>query len=970
MGTKGHYLGFDTINHLTMKKIRLTPIICLSAMCASTWAATVKGRLADTDGEPLPGAAVQLISLPDTVRIGYQMAGDNGDFLFPDLKKGHYALIASMTGMDDIGKNIEINDSSQVVDLGNLILSENAVTLNEAVVTAIKTAVIAKQDTIEFNAGSFHTSPNSTVNDLLKKLPGVEVGSDGSITSNGKTISKILVDGKEFFGDDPQMATKNLPSNMVDKVQVVDRKSDLARLTGVDDGEEETVINLTVKKDMNNGWFGNVSAGYGTDDRYQGSFVINNFNNGNQITLLGGLNNINEMGFSDRGRGRFRDFGGNGGITTAQRLGLNFNVGHEEIFRVGGNILYSHTDRNATSKTATQYLFPDSVSTQDAGSRTRDKGHNISSDFRVQWNADENNTFEFRPRISVNFREAVMNDSSILRAGDLAKSLVNSNINAKTNRGHSIETSGNLIYNHKFASKPGRSFSLNAQYSFSNTKEKSTTWNDIEYFLLHDNDEELYRFLDNHTWSNSVDGRITWTEPLGDVTKGNFLNIAYRIKYQWSNADKLTYNLENPDAPEGFFPPELTAPPAGSVFDADLSNSFRNKFFTQELQLGYRKVSKTINLDAGVLFSPSSSKSEDLINNARNIPERWVWNISPYANLRYKFGQRSSIRATYRARTSQPSMTQLQPVADVSNPLNIVIGNPGLKPTFTQTIGVHFNDFRTSSQQAVFAVVNASFALNSIVARTVTDPETGGRTTTYGNVNGNFNIFGMAMINRPFNNRKWRFNARMNARYGSTPGYINGDFNRTGNFSLSPSAGLTFSCDVLQMSFNPTYSYGNVSNTLPEQPSRTTHSYGFNTDASVYLPFGIELSTDLNYSSSSGYSAGFNSNQWLWNAQLSYSFLSDKSLTLSARAYDLLAQKKNITRSVSANAIVDSRFNDLTRYVMFSLTWNFNTLKKKGKGPDGESDIMMPPPGGAHPGPPPGITPASPPPGGGFGRRP
>ena len=210
----------------------------------------------------------------------------------------------------------------------------------------------------------------------------MEIGTDGSITSNGKTIKKILVDGKEFFGDDPQLATKNLPSNMVDRVQVVDRKSDLARLTGVDDGEEETVINLTVKKDMNNGWFGNVGGGYGTDDRYQGSFVVNNFNNGNQITLLGGANNINNMGFSDMGRGRFRDFGGNGGINRSQRIGLNFNVGKEEIFRVGGNVFYSHSDRTSTRKTATQFLFPDSVSYQNSGSRSRDKGHNIRSDFR------------------------------------------------------------------------------------------------------------------------------------------------------------------------------------------------------------------------------------------------------------------------------------------------------------------------------------------------------------------------------------------------------------------------------------------------------------------------------------------------------------------------------------------------------------------------------------------------------------
>ncbi len=944
-----------------MKTKRLLPILLsISFATVTMWSANIKGRIADADGQPLPGTAVQLISMPDTLRTGYQMTVDNGSFLFKDIKPGNYYLIAQMTGMDDIGKNIEVKDTAQTIDLGEITLTENAHTLSEAVITAVKAAVVAKQDTIEFNAGSFHTTPNATVNDLLKKLPGVEVGSDGSITSNGKTIKKILVDGKEFFGDDPQMATKNLPSNMVDRVQVVDRKSDLARLTGVDDGEEETVINLTVKKDMNNGWFGNVGGGYGTDNRYQGSFVINNFNNGNQITILGGANNINEIGFSDRGRGRFRDFGGNGGINTSQRLGLNFNVGKEEIFRIGGNLLYSHSDRKSTRRTATQYLFPDSVSTENAGSVTRDKGHNISSDFRIQWNINEYNTLEFRPNFSMNFRDAFSNDSSLLRAGDIEKSLVNKKINARNNHGTSIQTGGNLIFNHKFASRPGRSLSFHVNYNFSDNKQKSTTWSDLLYYLMQDDNELYYRFIDNHSWSNSMEGRITWTEPIGNVKNGNFLNVAYRIRYQWNNADKMTYNLPDPENPEFFIPEEFDAVPPGAILSETLSNSFRNNFLTQELQIGYKKVNKNYNLDAGVLFSPSSSKSTDLINSARNIPRRNVWNVSPYANFRYRFGKQTSLRANYRARTSQPSMTQLQPVDDVSDPTNIIKGNPGLKPTFTQSINFHFNDYRAESQQALFLMLNTSFALNSIVSKTTTDNQTGNRVTTYGNVNGNFNIFAMAMINRPFTNRKWRFNVRFNGRYSQTPGYTNGDFNRTSNLSLSPTAGLTFSSDIFQMTVNPNYSFGRVTNSLPRQKDRTTHSYGFTSDLSLYLPFGLQFNSDIAFSNTSGYSQGFNSESWLWNAELSYSVLNDKSLTFSVRAYDLLGQKENISRSVNASSIVDSEFNDLTRYVMFGVTWNFNTLRKKNKGPAGEEMFMPGPPpgdhrrGGRHQGPPPG----------------
>lgn len=928
-------------------------------------AADILGVVKDSEDLPLPGASVTLKALPDSVLVSYTTADENGDFNLKNIKVGKYEVSLSFTGMNKFTKPLDIDEKIETLNLGVIKLSENAILLDEAIVKGVRAAVVAKQDTIEFNADSFHTSPNATVDQLLKKLPGVEVGSDGSITSNGKTISKILVDGKEFFADDPQMATKNLPSNMVDKVQVIDRKSDLARLTGIDDGEEETVINLKVKKDMNNGWFGNISAGYGIDDKYNGSFIVNNFHNGNQITLLGGLNNINENGFTDRGRNRFRQFGGSGGITTAQRLGLNFNVGNEEIFRIGGNILYSHSDTKRTQKSATQYLFPDSVSYQDAGSYSNDKGHNLNVDLRLQWNINENNTLDFRPRFSMNFRDSEKSDSSILRAGDPLRSLVNENNNFQNNQGRSYETTGNLIFNHKFSSKPGRSFSVNLQYSFSKTRQRALTWSNIIYYLLHDDDEELYRFLDNKNFANSVEGRLTWTEPIGDVSKGNFMTFAYRTKYQWNNANAFTYNLPLNEDMEYLFDLDFKGLPEGAIFEPDLSNSFRNRFFTQELQVGYKKVSKTLNLEAGLLFSPSSSKSTDLINSARNIPTRWVWNISPFANVRVKFDGNSSMRANYRARTTQPSISQLQPVPDVSNPLNITYGNPELKPTFTQNIGVNFSNFNAEHQRSVMLMVNASFSLNSIVARTITNSETGGRTTTYSNVNGNTNVMFMGMYTGPFSNTKWRFNTRLNSRYSSTPGYINGDFNRSDNISLSPSAGLTFSSDIFQASVNPNYTFNTIINSLPQQNNRRTHSYGFSADASLFLPFGLDISTDLNFSANSGYTTGYNINQWLWNAQLSYSFLSDKSLTFSVRAYDILHQKKNISRSVTANAIVDTEYNDLTRYVLFSLTWNFNSLKKKNKGPTGEEEMFQGPPPGVGPGGPP----MGPPPGGGPGSR-
>ena len=301
-------------------------------------ASDITGRIKDDTGEVLPDATVKLLSLPDSTFVKGIQANDEGKFRLTGVKRGQYVAEVSYVGYATQGVNLKVDGKNNVA-LGDISLSEGTINLKDVVVTGVKTQIKVMEDTVEYNADSYKTAPNAVVEDLLKRLPGVEVDSEGKITANGKEVTKILIDGKEFFSDDPKVASKNLPVNMVDKLQVVDRKSDLARLTGVDDGEDETVINLTVKKGMQNGWFGTAEAGYGTDNRYLGSFNVNRFWNGNQITLLGNANNINELGFTDSNGGRFRRFGGDNGITTSQALGLNFNIGNEEIFRVGGDIM-------------------------------------------------------------------------------------------------------------------------------------------------------------------------------------------------------------------------------------------------------------------------------------------------------------------------------------------------------------------------------------------------------------------------------------------------------------------------------------------------------------------------------------------------------------------------------------------------------------------------------------------------------
>lgn len=910
---------------------------------ATAMAATLRGTITDAQGEPLIQASVRVLAAADSALVKGAVTNVSGRFAIENLKPGKYIVEASYVGYTASYSNISMADADK--RLKPIALSESSIVLRDAVVKGVRTPIKVKEDTVEFNAEAYKTQPNSVVEDLLKRLPGVEVSSDGKITANGQEVKKILIDGKEFFSDDPTVASRNLPVNMVEKLQVVNRKSDLARITGVDDGEDETVINLTVKKDMHNGYFGNFEAGYGSDSRYKGSFNVNRFWNGNQITLLGNANNINEPAFMDGAGGRFRRFGGNNGITAAQSIGINFNVGREEIFRVGGNVLYSHTDRDTRTRSERTYLFEDSTSTRSQQKASRDKGHNFRADLRVQWKPDSFNTFDFRPNISLNYNNSQSADSSATFAGGRNPREVNRSINYDSSRGHSFEFGGNLIYNHNFRSKPGRSFSLQASYRLSNVRERSNSYSWNKFFLLGDSIDLWDQYVDDHTWSNSFSTRLSWTEPIGNAKNGNFLTLSYNFSYRWNNADKYTYDhpVEFPDGwgGEPVISDEL-------VFNPELSNSFRNDFMNQDIRIGYRKVSKKGNFNVGLSIVPQMTRSKNLINDDKSIPRRNVLNYAPFLRFRYKFSKSRSMMMFYNGRSSQPSMTQLQPVADVSDPLRVVIGNPSLKPTFTHNFMLRFQDFDQESQRSIMAMLNGSVQQNAIVSRTVSNHQTGGDTTTYVNVNGIWNVRAMNMISFPLRNREWSISNHMFVSYSSTTGFNNGMKNRAGTLDFNIGPGIAWRPENLEIELRPRYNFQTIHNSVSTIDSRTVHTYGGSFYANYTTPIGIVLGTDLDYSATSGYSQGFDTKTWMWNATLSYQFLSGRNATLSLKAYDLLGQKSNISRSTNAQYINDTRYNSLTRYVMLSFSYRFTTFGK-GQQPQDRNRPNF------HGGPPPGM---------------
>ena len=897
----------------------------------------LSGSLIDSEGEPLIEATVKLLSARDSQFVKGTTTNFDGVFKMAQIKPGRYILTASYIGYEPLDTTLRLGRTANV-KLKPILMRSSSIMLKEAVVHGVKTPIKVMEDTVEYNADSYHTQPNAVVEDLLKRLPGVEVGTDGAITANGKTVSKILIDGKEFFSDDPQVASKNLPANMIEKLQVVDRKSDMARLTGVDDGEDETVINLTFKRGMNQGWFGTAETGYGTDDRYMASFNVNRFWNGNQVTLLGNFNNTNQLGFTDSNGNRFRRFGGNNGITESRALGLNFNVGKEDIIRIGGDVMWSNTDRKSITRQEREYLFSDYSTFAKINKYSRDRGNNFRGDFRVLWKPDSFNTLEVRPNFSLNFNKSrsTENTDYFNRHHEHASH----NATGSNSDGDSYEFGGRIIYSHSFKNHRGRSFSLSSNYRYSNVIENESSFSDFIRLLEDDPDNEmdipdkLDQYNDNKTWSNQIMGQFTWTEPLGDVSNGNYLTFSYRANYRWNNADKLVYNLPD-DYDLGIYPP-VTIGPGGSYIpvepDPKYSNRYRNNYFNQQIRAGYRKVTKNANLEVGLALVPQMSKSIFLDNADKNI-DRWVWNYAPFLRYRYKFSKQSSIQVNYRGQSSQPSMTQLQPVLDISNPTNQIQGNPNLDPSFNHNLMVRYQNFSMESQRSVMLMANIQMTQNAIISATQMY-ENGSRLTRYINVNGVWNGRLMNMFSMPFRNKKWSFSNHIFTNASRTIGYNNNQKNTSLTFMVSENPGITFRPDNFELELRPRYSLQTTHNTVQVQGNQTVHSYGGRFDGSYYTSWGLTLQTDINYSATSGYAAGYNTRTWLWNATLSQQFLKSKSLTLAVKVFDLLNQRSNTRRTVTANYIDDIEYNSLTRYFMVTLSYRFNSFGK-GNRPEG-----------------------------------
>ena len=907
---------------------RWYPLLILFLLIAAGGAAQVhvKGTVVRNDEPPeaVEQATVRLLNAADSAMVKGTVTDREGHFDLNGVRQGNYLLHVTYVGLDPIYQLLHISGSKTPVDVGTITMHDDGVMLGEAVVTARAVEVQVKNDTVEYNAESYKVAEGSMLEDLLKKMPGVEVSSEGKVTVNGKEIKKILVDGKEFFSDDPKVASKNLPAKLVDKVQTYEKKSDVALMTGFDDGNEEAVINLTVKPGMKQGWFGNVFAGAGTRRRYDVNAMLNRFVDDDQFSIMGGLNNTNNLGFTDfaaatfgggsgGGHRRFGSFGAGNGITASGNVGTNFSKRFSPRLTLGGNVRFAGSDNEASAKTDRQNILPgDSSSYDHALNQSHTVTRNTGFNLRLEWKPDSLTQVVFRPDFSYGTTHTDASEMAHTLNG--AHDSVNTSRSRSTVDGHALDASAKLDVSRKL-NRRGRTLTLSVSGGGNRSVDDAMNRSDTRFLLFPDSAETIDQTVHSDTRGYNVRGKVAWVEPLGHA---NFLHLSYRIR---RTHRELLRDAFLADAQGQYTIPDTTT-----------GRNTRSNATEHRVNLSLKMVRPKYDLTFGMNFDPTQTRTvTEVAGRTLYDLSRSVVNYSPMAKLRFRFNKRTDLRIDYDGRTEQPSMTQLQPVADVSDPLNTIVGNPDLRPTYTSNLRLHFGKFIPEEQIVFLVMAGGNYVLSDIVSRTSTDRLTGRRLTTYENIDGNFSLDARVILNMPLRNKRFSINSMTYAQYGHAGGFIDGERNTSRATVFMEYAGISFRSSVADVDLRANIRHNRTRNTLSAGRDLSTMNYGASTALTLYLPLGFRLESDLNYSTNSGYTDGYQQREWLWNAAVSKSFLRNNAGQLRVKMYDILRQRSNISYSATASAIRYSEYNTLTSYVLVHFIYRFSLFKGGAK---------------------------------------
>ena len=938
-----------------MKKLLIWTVLLLTATL-STYAqnkiVTVSGRVIEAGTkEPVELAAVQLLSLPDSAQVAGMTTSTQGYFSLSKQKPGKYLLKVSFIGYVTKIIPVQLTANVPAKKMGNIELATDAVMLQEAVVVAEAPQVTVVEDTLMYNSSAYRTPEGAMLEELVKKLPGAEIDDDGNVKINGKDLKKIMVDGKEFFGGDVKTGLKNLPVDMVDKLKTYDKKSDLARVTGIDDGEEETVLDLTVKKGMNQGWFGNADLGAGTKDRYTGRMMLNRFVDKTQFSIIGSANNVNDQGFSGGGGGpRWRS---NNGLNATKMLGANFATQTNKL-ELGGSVRYNFQDADISSINSSERFLQNGNSYSNSNNKNRNKGTNLNADFRMEWKPDTLTNIIFRPNFSYGrtnnasrsesgtFNEdpfnLIVNPNDYLNfynlSDDPLKDIrVNATNSASLSKGKSLSGNATLQVNRKLNNR-GRNLTFRGVFGYGDNDNDQYTQSETRYYQLLNHlggDSILYRnqYITTPTRNYNYTAQVTYSEP---IAKATFLQFSYQFQYKYSKSDKTTFDLlDYPDWAIG------GALPSGYESHAvdSLSKNAEYRYYNHDASVGLRFIRPKYQLNVGMSFQPQNStlsykKGDYMIDTTRT-----VFNFAPNMDLRFRFSKVSQLRFTYRGRSNQPTMENLLPITDNSNPLNIRMGNPGLKPSFAHTMRLFYNTYNAEKQRGIMTHFSFTATQNSISNSTRYNEETGGLITRPENINGNWNAFGMFGFNTALKNKKYTINTFTNVNYQNNVAFLynqdtkNNDRNTSTGLTLGERVTGSYRNDWFEFSLNGSINYTAERNKLRPENNQEPYTYSYGASTNITMPWKMTLATNIANQSRRGYrDSSMNRDELIWNAQLAQSLLKGAA-TVSFEVYDILRQQSNISRSLSADMRSVSEYNGINSYCMVHFIYRLNIFGSK-----------------------------------------
>lgn len=910
--------------------------LCAFSIFAQNKVIAVSGRVVETDSkEPAPQATIQLLALPDSSYAAGVASNNQGWFTLPKVKAGKYVLKISYIGFKTKILPLQLANSVPDKKMGTVALEPDAVMLSEAVITAEAPPVVIKADTTEYSAAAYPVPEGSMLEDLVKKIPGAEVTQDGKITLNGKEIKKIMVDGKEFFSDDPKVSMKNLPANMIEKVKAYDKKSDTSRITGIDDGDEEPVLDLTVKKGMKKGWIGNLIAGYGNLERYEAGAMISRFKDDASFSIIASANNTNNQGFSEFGDAGQGLGGGNAGagITTAQSLGVNFAKDTQKL-EYGGNIQYGHSINDARRKSSTETFLGETSTFGKSESLSNRDRHDLRVDFRMEWRPDTLTTVIFRPNANYSRTESL--NSSWSSTDDNNHVPVNFKESASSSKSHSWTFNGSLMAFRRLNNE-GRNLSFGARFGYSDNESDSYSDSKTEFFEK-DSISDISRYTDRNGDSRNWSVSASYIEPL---FRKHFLQLRYEFAHRKQLSQSLVYDSINAYPYPEYFE---------RGYDDQLSSKVENFYDTHTADVSIRGVHPKMNYSVGVGLTPQSSLSETTIgpNSNKKYPEQNVLNWAPSVMFRYMFNKQHTLMFRYRGRSSTPNIEDLQNVIDNSDPMNLQFGDPNLKPSFNNSFTLFYNKFVSESMRSYSANAFYSNTINSVANKMTYFQETGAREYRKVNVNGNWQARGYFSFNTPLKNKKFTISSNTNTRFSDAVSYTMVDnkksdsqeLSTTHNFGIGERLTSSYRSETFDISLNGSVNYNLVRNSKQTNSNRETFDYYIGGSTNVNLPWEIAISTDLNCRFKNGYTGGLNNNEVMWNAQIAKNFLKNNSGTIRFKIYDILRQQSSLSRSISETMMSDTEYNTLGSYFMVHFVYRFNTLGGKApnkRGPEGHS---------------------------------